>query len=177
MNSCTGEAIAVKENGTEGRERERETQMKLKWFFFIRGLLLTAKTKRENHERNDSGLSIHWPSLLPSASSSPLSSVLHPERKISPDDWLPHAQKLRITQVWNVVEKSWSHNQDLSKQLIVIKTLMRFVAIDHFNKMTISNFSDKKYNPQLILICNYLKYFQSSLFGYLILCELLNLQG
>lgn len=56
-----------------GREKERETQMKLKWLsltvFFIRGLLLAAKTKRSYLATREMiriavGLSIHWPSPL-----------------------------------------------------------------------------------------------------------------
>jgi len=59
--------------GERKRESERETQMKLKWLsltvFFIRGLLLTAKTKRSYLATRETvriavGLSIHWPSLF-----------------------------------------------------------------------------------------------------------------
>lgn len=91
MNSCTGEAITVKENGTEGRERERETQMKLKLFslsLFHKRIAAHSqnKTRDQREKRFRSVYPLTQSSLLPSAPSSPLSYVLHPERKISQDD-------------------------------------------------------------------------------------------
>lgn len=101
MNSCTGEAIAVKENGTEGREGERErdtdtdeVKMIISHSFFHKRIAAHSQNKKVLsccHERNDSYCCrsvypLTQSSLLPSAPSSLLSSVLYPEGKSLQDD-------------------------------------------------------------------------------------------
>lgn len=93
MNSCTGEAIAVKENGTEGRERERErdtdeVKMIISHSLFHKRIAARSQNKKvlSCHERNDSYCCrsvypLTQSSLLPPAPSSLLSSVLYPEGK------------------------------------------------------------------------------------------------